>query len=439
LHAVIALSSVQRRGILHIECQDEGRVVPSREEQFILRHYVKAITNLHPHFQARDQASFRVALIACIVFVSLDFLRGHFTTGLVHLLNGLRLLEEARIISTSTRDPLCFWPGRESVDDWIIEAFSRLHIQVQLFRQPHQQPFFLLKPIFSTASRRSFPSLKVAWHELDRLFNVIFHLFRQAQAQERAKASSQPLYEQHHGVETDLVRWLETYEVFMEDLPGHLSLEEQRGYRIICVYHTLATIMTAVCLLPGDEQVFDAHTNLFVRLLSQLEEIRALGAEVFVPPPGHLIHMAGSIIDMGCLAPLYYTAIKCRVHHVRLKAIRRLESTFHREGIWDARITARVARKVMEIEERGFYDAIRVVDDAMADSPLSVMDPDAQENSMPPLPGAYRLHDAEMVLSGDPTEKVLLYCSLRQGRADCRVPIAVYDLASQLWLDLAKP
>ncbi|RKU49277.1 hypothetical protein DL546_009732 [Coniochaeta pulveracea] len=439
LHAIIALSSVQKGGILQIKPQNEGRAVPDEQERFILRHYVKAIRSLHPHFQARDQAAFRVALISCIVFVSLDFLRGHFTTGLVHLQNGLRLLEEAQEILTSTREPFCLHPGRESVNDWIIETFTRLHLQVQLFRQPHHQPCFLFDPVFSSAPVRSFHSLKAAWHELDWLFNAIFHLSRQAHVCERAKTSSQPLYDHRHGVEIGLLRWLRAYEVFMETLPDDLSLEEQRGYRIIGVYHTLATIMVAVCLCPGDEEAFDAHTDLFIHLLSQLEEIRALAEEVFVAPPGHLIYMAGSIVDMGCLAPLYYTAIKCRVHHVRLKAIRQLESTFHREGIWDAKITARVARKVVKIEERGFYDGTCVPDVAMADKSLSVIDLCEQEHSMPRLPGSYRLRDAEMVLAGDPTDRVLLYCTLRQGDADRRVPIAQYHLASQRWVDLVGP
>jgi hypothetical protein len=235
------------------------------------------------------------------------------------------------------------------------------------------------------------------------------------------------------------MRWLETYETFMQSVHGCQSLEEQRAYRIICVYHTLAIIMTAVCLCPSDEEAFDAHTNLFIRLSTQLEDIRALGAKDYERPRGHLINMASSIIDVGCLPPLYYMAVKCRVHHVRMKAIRQLESTYHREGIWDAKITARVARKVVEMEERGFYDGMHGADAVMADSRLSVMVPDAQEYLMAPLPGSYRLHDAEMVFSGDPTEKVLLYCSLRQGGADCRVPIAEYHLGSQRWLDLSVP
>lgn len=350
---------------------------------------------------------------------------------------GCELLEGARIISTSTSEPLCLRPGRESVDDWIIEALSRLHIQVQLFRQPHQQPCFLLTPIYSSAPVPSFHSLKEAWHELDRLLNVAFHLSKQARDHQPARTLPHHLYEQHHTAETDLVHWLKT-ETFRESRPGNRSLEQEKASRLICLHRTLATIMTAVCLCPGDEEVFDAHTHLFVRRLSQLDGIWPLAAEFNASPPGHLMYMAGSIVDMGCVAPLYYTAIKCRVHQVRLKAIRQLESMFHREGIWDARITARFARKVMEIEERDFYDSGYVADDAMADSSLPVVFPGAQEHSMLPLPASHRLHDAEMVLSGDPTEKILLYCRLRQAGAYRRVCIAEYHLASQLWLDIGK-
>jgi hypothetical protein len=63
-----------------------------------------------------------------------------------------------------------------------------------------------------------------------------------------------------------------------------------------------------------------------------------------------MLNMSRCIVDIGWIPPLYYTAIRCRIHRVRLHAIRLLESTSHREGICDARISAAVARTVMQLE-----------------------------------------------------------------------------------------
>jgi hypothetical protein len=50
-------------------------------------------------------------------------------------------------------------------------------------------------------------------------------------------------------------------------------------------------------------------------------------------PPGHIIDISRSTIDLGLIAPLYYTAVKCRVHRITLQAIRLLETIFYKEGI----------------------------------------------------------------------------------------------------------
>ena len=195
----------------------------------------------------------------------------------------------------------------------------------------------------------------------------------------------------------------------------------------------MVTIMADTCLWPSDEGMFDSHTNQFVHLIRQLADLWAISSTIspFRAPPGHLIDMSRSVVDMGWIPPLYYTAVKCRVHRIRLQAIRLLESTFHREGIWDAKITARVSRRVMEMEERDFYKDMDIVDDF----PLS-SSPGPRDLSLPPLPDSYRIRDVEIVLSGDPMDKVLLFCRQRQDGMDCRGCIGEYHVPSQRWMDV---
>jgi hypothetical protein len=127
LHAVLALSSVHKSGIINAEGND-----PNEQEYFTLQHYVKSISHLQPHFATQDRASSRVALITCVVFVCLELLRGHFKTAQIHLQNGLKILEEMQILSNADDGILGLKHCRESADEWIVEAFSRLHLQVEL-------------------------------------------------------------------------------------------------------------------------------------------------------------------------------------------------------------------------------------------------------------------------------------------------------------------
>ncbi|KAN0113220.1 hypothetical protein V8E51_006171 [Hyaloscypha variabilis] len=132
------------------------------------------------------------------------------------------------------------------------------------------------------------------------------------------------------------------------------------------------------------------------------------------PLPWPRIHMSRSIVDIGWIAPLYYTALKCRVHRVRLQAIRLLETTSYREGIWDSKISSCVARKVMEIEEAGFYKDCDAADEFLLSS-----SPRSQDLSLPILPQADRIHEVRVALSDGPNDTIPLH--YRQGQRDWEV------------------
>jgi hypothetical protein len=102
-------------------------------------------------------------------------------------------------------------------------------------------------------------------------------------------------------VQTELSRWLDTYEESRNVLRGKESLEEKKANQLLCSYHTMVTIMTDTCLSPRDETVFDSHTAQFVHLIRQLADLR--GICPIHAPRGHLIIMSRSMVDMGCIPP----------------------------------------------------------------------------------------------------------------------------------------
>lgn len=154
----------------------------------------------------------------------------------------------------------------------------------------------------------------------------------------------------------------------------------------------MATIMAHTCVHPDDELVFDAYTDSFILLTEQATELCSIpgGSLDETPPPltdGMSFDTSRSIVDVGCLPQLYYTALKCRIHHVRHRAVELLQPLIHREGFWDARIAATVARRVVEVEEGDYYKSFGIMGD------------DCRETSLPPLPECYRLRDVEAVYS----------------------------------------
>ncbi|KAJ9149757.1 C6 zinc finger domain protein [Pleurostoma richardsiae] len=438
LHAILALSSVHRGGVLTNGNQRHGADTRRRRELFTLQHYGEAIKHLQPHFSASGTAAVRVALVACVVFVSVDLLRGHFRTAQTHLQSGLALLEELHKPGMSADDPVVLNLRHESTDDWITEALIRLHVQAVLWQPIRKCPSFVLQYDEPRLQVSMFSSLKEAWDEMDRLLIEVFRLTEQAREQ-KVHGGSLPhipdMFEQQRQVQVGLVRWLDVYTRSRETLRNRKSIEEEKAYRLLCIYHSMVTIMADVCLYPDDEMVFDLHTSAFVHLITQLVDLWALSAPGHVPRArsGRVVDMSRSIVDMGWIPPLYYVAIRCRVHRIRLLAIRLLGCTSHQEGFWDATIAARVARKVMEVEEGDFYKDTDPADDFQPSSY-----PSTQDLSLPLIPDHQRLRDVEVVLLGNPLEKVLLSCVQRRDGVDCKIPIGEYHLASDRWVDTDK-
>lgn len=140
--------------------------------------------------------------------------------------------------------------------------------------------------------------------------------------------------------------------------------------------------------------------------------------------------MPRSIIDMGWIAPLYFTAVKCRVHRIRVEAIKLLRTSPHREGIWDAHIAACVAKKVVELEEGDFYQGFDLADDFSLNTPIR-----DQDYQLPLLPEPYRISEIEASLSGAPMDKILLYCKREQQGVNRRALMSEYSVTEQDWVD----
>jgi hypothetical protein len=438
LHAVLAMTSVHKGGVINADHQQSRNSVPDKLEQVTLQHYLKAISHLQPHFLAKDRASIRIALITCIAFISLDFLRGYFATAQIHLQNGLKLLGDTQTLSESNDELLLLKPGPDSIDDWIGETFSRLYTQVELYKQLYAHQSFLLQVTGPRLPTPTFRSFKEAWHEIDRLLNHIFHMTRQARKNDADGMSPYrppALLEQQQRVRTELALWHDTYEASrktLQDIKFHFG---KKAYLLLSIYHTMVTIMSETCLYPSNEGMFDSHTNQFVHLMAQLIEMQTLSSNIFrcnaSPKQRPFTNMASSIVDIGWIPPLYYAAVKCRIHRIRLQAIRFLESSFHREGIWDATIAARVSRKVMELEERDFYKDMEATDDFLLSSY-----PQPSDLSLSTLPESYRIRDVEVILSGEPVDTILLFCKQRRDGKDHKVRRGRYDVSLQHWIDI---
>lgn len=442
MHSILALSSIHKSGVANVGNLKGIDSIPDREEQFALKEYTKAIAHLQPHFLAQDKASSKIALITCLVFVYLELLRGHFQAAETHLHNGLQILTLLQLISYEEPGGIFCWKNPHgSTDESIVEAFSRLHLQFELFRHGYQHSCIALQATPPATPMTEFGAFNDAWLQLEKLFNKMFyinhHSRRHVLPDVEFSGQLHMLSAHQNDIRSQLVEWQHMLDAFVKASNSEKSTDQDmtdtKRYHTIYLYHTLAMIMAETCLQPGNESIYDQHVEKFILMISQAPKLWSLALKK-IPInalPTTCIDMARTIIDIGWIPPLFYTAIKCRVHRIRLQAIRLLESSSHREGIWDSRIAACIARKVMELEEGDFY-----CEDATSDNFPLMSFPRTEDLSLPTLPDFRRLREVEISLVGAPMDRILLFCKENRDGKDERILKAEYGIHSQEWKDM---
>ena len=398
-HAMLTLSSAHKVDTCNGDLSTKW-MIPNGQKKFMLHNYSKAISYLQPHFNTKTTASTRVVLIVCIVFTCLEFLRGNFRTAQTHLHNGLLVLQEnSNEMCDSTLSP----HSADSTDCWIIEMFQRLQVQVELFHRTHLQPLSILLPDTHQAVATNFHSVKDAWTELDRIFYKIIVIkknnkidqVKSINSSDGGTCSTELLpYQQH--IQSCLDVWSTAYESFRRILDSQDPTFFINA--IFMSYYNLAAILCSALL--SNELAYDALTRQFLTILSNSVYLwKARPPQPIIR--GSRFNMAHSIVDFGWIPPLYYTAIKCRIRSVRLHALRLLESTLHREGIWDCWIASKIVRKVMEIEDDNLYE------NDTAKHPLDAI-PQLGELEQPTLPLGKRLSEISVKLEDELVDTVIM-------------------------------
>lgn len=435
LHALLALSSVQVAVTVgtHTCAPNLATVMPDKQEEFTLRQYIKAIGHLQPHLSAKHDSSIRVALVACVVFVCLDFFRGHNKSAQAHLLSGLKLLADSQGYSGVANECSNISnPSGDPFNDWIAEVFYRLHVQVGLFNQGYEFPRITLRPLVVEPQPLNFRSMRQARNYLDQLMDRIIHL-RQLGLQDPDSIFPE-MVERQMWIRAELESWHVAFKTSKANLLSEMPIRGEFAYHILNMYYLMGKVMAHTCIWPTCEGIYDLHGDDFACIIAIGVNLR----KRTIPATRTLIGeddqgIAKAIGDIGWIPPLYYTAIKCRVHRIRLQAIRLLDSAPHKELIWDAEILGAVAQKVMEIEERGFYH------DGHESNEMDITKlPETQHFSLPTLPILFRIHEVRILLPDEPFGKIVLLCRQKMDDGSWATTAKEYDIWCKSWVEVGE-
>ncbi|RAO67479.1 uncharacterized protein BHQ10_003491 [Talaromyces amestolkiae] len=440
-HAVIALSFAQRADVMHRRNSSSGR--DERDaEHFTLQQYNKAIGYLRDHHHQQNNAqsteSTRIVLITCMIFTALEFLRGRYRTGFLHLQSGIKLLsenerqrhhqhgEQVSSILLGSKD--------EAAQIALVDAFTRMSVHCSFYDEQivHQKVLVSVREGNRTdpcALPTSFASVTEARRVLDRIYGRIQYLKQSYHQQDSDSREESQLHRTQNQILIDLSKWEAARDAFVRRLTPttHAHIRDRLCFEIMSLYHSMATITASVCLEDDDSEsseMFydsDAHTRSFARILAgcgelprQLQLLTAPSLNHDKEKEKHKCEGMGFSMEMGFILPAFYTAVKCRVPRLRRQALYVLRAGLNREAGWDRKVVADIVAEVIRIEEGDFYSSLLSSGYRGVTEEVQDLDPPTQDDlQVPRIDTWRRLRDVRIVLPDDEKGRSTLWFKRR--------------------------
>jgi hypothetical protein len=146
-------------------------------------------------------------------------------------------------------------------------------------------------------------------------------------------------------------QWMARFNELIQARQGTLTIDELKIIELLKIMWVLMSINLQVDFtgVMKNETLWDGYFPEFVMIVEhahrfmQLEDQQNKDLPVFT-------------LEMEVLLPLYFVAAKCRDGAVRRRAIALLRWRERQEGLWNSSLTARVAERLMMLEEEGLAD-----------------------------------------------------------------------------------
>ncbi|KAI9827641.1 MAG: hypothetical protein M1819_006930 [Sarea resinae] len=349
-HALVALGSLHWRLKAHKDLPFRyGH--PDEELSYALQQYNKAIGYLSQQIARMGCHEADVALISCVLFICFESFLGNYDSVVLHLQNGLRILCQSPLdvakCHQSTTSSHIFSPDR----DYLIKLFGRLNLQITLFLDSQSQQLRIFPSPKKTLERVPdiFASLDEARDYLVYQSNAMIQLLQSADHHPEildGEALHVALARQAE-IEAHLQQWSAAFNRYLMRFDPGMDSRDLRGAALLKIHHITSAIMLTAGF-SGAESAFDEFDCEFEKTISLSQSLIANTG------PGSLAGPQPSFSsDLGIVAPLFFTAFKCRNPSIRRQAISLLSASPRREGVWDSTGTAKVADWVVMVEERG--------------------------------------------------------------------------------------
>lgn len=192
---------------------------------------------------------------------------------------------------------------------------------------------------------KSFSSLEEARNSLDFQWNGCLRV-------QEAEATTESRLEMTERFFGKFQSWSAAFHAFLKQSGSKLSSRDLKGAAVLSLSRRYAAMH-----FDRNSMAFSTDQTGWDQYGAEHEGMVSLAATILEASDNTTGASSGCApsfsLDMHIIAPLYCVAHRCRDPVIRRKAISLLYATPRQEGIWNSILTARVAQRLMEIEEAG--------------------------------------------------------------------------------------
>lgn len=210
------------------------------------------------------------------------------------------------------------------------------------------------EPGFCSEIPAAFSSLDESRNSMDFHWNACIRLLNDIEGPQDTLEGVEAVQERLLGYQpkfsTVLKDWSAAFQAFLRKKSTLLDKQGLRAARTLEIGYNFFAILFEIgrfADMRAIEMAYDRSTARFKHIVDLASSI------VDSENSDHVGEKQepGFCLDMNIVAPLYAAAHRCRDPVIRRKAVSVLYAVSRQEGVWDSTLTARVAEKVISIEE----------------------------------------------------------------------------------------
>ncbi len=304
--------------------------------EFALAQYNKAIALLSKRMDAGS--AIEVALLACILFVCVEFLRGDSEPAVKHFRSGMGIA----LNSLQANNSRAAKETMERIKVYMLPFFNRIELLANLFGEPATWDYQVDLP---DSVPESFHNMREARDSVVHIANLSVRFIKFMKWRKYTRLVLPDHIARQEALLRQMDIWSDTLDKML--LGDNITQRDLDAAKTLRIHQVVAAMWVKRCTMPeetaNDRCIPDCET--VVSLAEAIQSISGTREQRLA------LNASSFLFDMEIVSPLYYVATKCRHPQIRRRAIAVLKQTQRREGLWDSDMAAAIAERQMELEE----------------------------------------------------------------------------------------